>query len=87
MRRILASLFTLILFTGAVHALDFPAYRTNGIAFNGGTFVDTVFENVPYVGSDLVDSLFQGSSKWISLHWATIDVLGTGPDPKLVFGF
>ncbi len=65
MRRILASLFTLILFTGAVHALDFPAYRTNGIAFNGGTFVDTVFENVPYVGSDLVDSLFQGSSKWI----------------------
>ncbi len=44
--------------------MKFAPYHAKGIDFKGGSFADTVFENMAYIRSDLTDSLFEGRSRW-----------------------
>jgi N-acetylmuramoyl-L-alanine amidase len=55
----------LIAFPGKSQALEFAPYHAKGIDFNGGVFADTVFENMPYIRSELMDSLLGGYSRWV----------------------
>src|SRR4051812_37705230 len=64
MRFLWACLATQILLPGAARAFEFPAQHGAGFSFRGGSFDDTSFEDISYVRSDLVDSLFGGVSHW-----------------------
>jgi len=64
----LIALALFLAFPGKGHAMDFLPYHGSGpgaIDFPGGSFADAVFEDMPYVRSDLMDSLFGGRSEWV----------------------
>ncbi len=44
--------------------MEFTAYQKQGMHFSGGTFSDTLFENIPYISRDLLDSIFGGKGQW-----------------------
>ncbi len=78
--RILSGLvLSLCVFASGVRAVEFPAHRGGGVAFGGGTFADTTFEQVSYVSSEFLASLFGTPARWDPLaQQQTI----TGPGRK-----
>ncbi len=61
---LLALLTPLLTPPAARAAISFPPARTSEVAFGGGTFADTTFEDVAYVTADFMAQLLAATPRW-----------------------
>ncbi len=64
MRFFTVSLLVLAVSMGIGQTRKFPPYHGQDVVFHGGSFADTTFDDMAYVASNLMDSLFKGRSRW-----------------------